>query len=59
MKKSRLKNDLSRREFLTKGSAGLGCLGLLTMSANVITPDKKTNFEEKKKNVLFYSTAWH
>ncbi len=53
MKKSPSQNDFSRREFLTKGSAGLGCLGLLGMSANVIAPDKKEKSEEKKKTVLY------
>ncbi len=53
MKKSHSKTHLSRREFLTKGSAGLGCLSLLGMSATAISPAKEENPVEKKKNVIY------
>jgi predicted aldo/keto reductase-like oxidoreductase len=53
MNKSHSQNDLSRREFLTKGSVGLGCLGLLGMSGNSAAQEATTHATEKKKAVLY------
>jgi predicted aldo/keto reductase-like oxidoreductase len=53
MKRTPPKNDLTRREFMTKGTIGLGFLGFMGMTSDQIQSEIETKNPNQKQSVIY------